>query len=221
MLKVNAKTNEIFIDDVIGADWFGEGITATNVAIALDQLNGSRANVRINSPGGSADEGIAIYNTLKRYSGGVSTFNDSLAASAASVIFLAGDERTMLSGSRLMIHKAMTIDAGNADQLRKTASVLESYDKSIVEIYAQYTSKTVDEIMSLLSDETWYNTQEAVDSGFATMIDSNHKADKPKTANWFKNAPKALFETSKQSAIFSYDYDKAVAARKILKAKIG
>ena len=221
MLKVNAQTKEIFIDDVIGADWFGEGITATNVANALDQLNGERANVRINSPGGSADEGIAIYNTLKRYQGGVSTFNDSLAASAASVIFLAGDVRTMLSGSRLMIHKAMTIDAGNADQLRKTASVLESYDKSLVEIYAQYTSKTAEEIMSLLSDETWYNTQEAVDSGFATVVDGSKKADKPKIANWFKNAPKALFETGKQSAIFSYDYDKAVAARKILKAKIG
>jgi ATP-dependent Clp protease, protease subunit len=219
MLTVNAKTGEIYIDDVIGQDWFGEGITAKSISNALDQLNGVRATVRIKSPGGSADEGIAIYNTLKRYPGGVDTVNDALAASAASIVFLAGQTRTMLSGSRIMIHKAMTIEAGNADVLRKTADTLEAYDRSLVEIYSQYTSKTSDEIMTLLSAETWYNTQEAVDIGFATIVDTQNKATKPPTANWFRNAPKAFYEEP-QNQSFRFDYDKAVAARKMLKCQI-
>ena len=90
-----------------------------SVSDALESLDGGRATVRINSPGGSADEGIAIYNTLKRYAGGVDTINEALAASAASVIFLAGETRTMSAGSRLMIHRALTIEIGNADRMRK------------------------------------------------------------------------------------------------------
>lgn len=68
MLKVNAKAGEIFIYDTIGQDWYGGGITASGIVDALDQLDGKRATVRINSPGGVADEGIAIYNALKRLS---------------------------------------------------------------------------------------------------------------------------------------------------------
>ena len=67
MLKVNNKSGEIYIYDVIGADWFGGGITAVNVIEALDSLKGKPATIRINSPGGIADEGIAIYNALKRW----------------------------------------------------------------------------------------------------------------------------------------------------------
>jgi hypothetical protein len=107
MLQVNNKTNELLIYDVIGEDWFGGGITAKNVIAALDEFGGKRVTVRINSPGGVADEGIAIYNALKRYEGRVDTVIDSIAASAASVIALAGEKRTTSEGGRWMIHRAM------------------------------------------------------------------------------------------------------------------
>ena len=217
MLKVNAKAGEIFIDDVIGADWFGEGITARSVGDALEQLGGKRASIRINSPGGVADEGIAIYNLLQRYSGGVDTYNDSLAASAASIIFLAGENRTMSKGARVMIHRALTIDIGNATKLRKTAETLETYDNSLVEIYSDY---LVDEpnILALMDAETWYSADEAITAGLATAKNAR-ESDKPKVASWFKNAPANLVTedlVSKKIASTYYGIDEQkMAARKM------
>lgn len=199
MLKVDAKSGEIFVYDTIGADWFGEGITAASVSNALDQLGGKRASVRINSPGGVADEGIAIYNALKRYKGGVDTYNDALAASAASIIFLAGENRTAAAGSRVMIHRALTIEIGNATKLRKTADVLETYDKSLVEIYQSYLSVDEAAILSLLDAETWYTAQEAVDAGLATATDKPTQA-RAQMAAWFKHPPVDLVEQVAASA---------------------
>lgn len=196
MLKVNAKAGEIFIYDTIGQDWFGGGITAQSVIDALEELGGKRATVRINSPGGVADEGIAIYNALKRYEGGVDTVVDSIAASAASVIALAGESRITSSGARWMIHRAMTIGIGNANEMRKTADVLDTYDKSLVEIYSAYLNKSEDEILDLLSAETWYRADEAVAAGLSTGTGSASDAE-PMVASWFKNAPAALLNKPK------------------------
>lgn len=191
MLRVNARTSEIFIYDIIGADWFGEGITGNSVSDALNELDGKRAIVRINSPGGAADEGIAIYNILKRYEGGVDTYNDSLAASAASIVFLAGENRYASEGSRVMIHKALTVTMGNSSMHKKTAEVLDSYDASLVEIYHQYMDKSPEEILSLMDKETWYNTQSSLDAGFATATAGKTK-QKPEMAAWFRHPPQDL-----------------------------
>lgn len=199
MLKVNSKSGELFIYDTIGEDWFGEGITAKSVGDALDMLGGKRATVRINSPGGVADEGIAIYNALKRYPGGVDTHNDALAASAASIIFLAGENRTASTGSRVMIHRALSIEIGNATKMRKTADVLESYDRSLVEIYETHMSIGSDEIMSLLEAETWYSAQEAVDAKLATATDKP-TSEKAQMAAWFKNPPVDMIQCVSNSS---------------------
>jgi ATP-dependent Clp protease, protease subunit len=191
MLRVNARTSEIFIYDIIGADWFGEGITGQSVSEALEQLDGKRAVVRINSPGGAADEGIAIYNILKRYEGGVDTYNDSLAASAASIIFLAGENRYASEGSRVMIHKALTLTMGNDSAHLKTANTLQSYDASLIEIYQKYIDKSPEEILSLMDEETWYNTQASLEVGLATESAVKTK-QKPEMAAWFKNPPQDL-----------------------------
>lgn len=192
MIIVNQAKSELFLDGVIGNDWFEEGITAAGVSSALEQLGGKRVTVRINSPGGVADEGIAIYNLLSRYAGKVDTVNEALAASAASVIFLAGEKRTMATGSRFMIHRAMTIGVGNAEQLRKTADTLEKYDGSLVEIYSQFMDAPGEEIMSLLSAETWYSADEAVSAGFATEKTERRSGSKAAMAAWFKNPPQEL-----------------------------
>lgn len=189
MLKVNAKTGEIYIYDVIGADWFGGGITAGNVISALDELKGKPAIVRINSPGGIADEGIAIYNALKRYEGGVTTIVDALAASAASVIALAGTTRETSQGGRWMIHRAMSLAIGNAEDMSKAAGVLTKYDESLVEIYSEYMDAS--NIMDLLTAETWYTADEAVSAGLSTGRGDSSEAE-PMVAAWFKNAPAAI-----------------------------
>jgi ATP-dependent Clp protease, protease subunit len=191
MLQVKAKTSEILIYDVIGQDWFGGGISAASVIAALDQMDGRRVTVRINSPGGVADEGIAIYHALKRYEGGVDTVVDSLAASAASVIALAGEQRLTSVGARWMIHRAMAMSVGNAEDMRKAASTLETYDQSLIEIYKQYMAMDDDEIMGLLSAETWYKADEAITVGLSTGKAGESDAE-PMVAAWFKNPPAAL-----------------------------
>jgi ATP-dependent Clp protease, protease subunit len=197
MLQVNNKTNELLIYDVIGEDWFGGGITAKNIIAALDEFGGKRVTVRINSPGGVADEGIAIYNALKRYEGRVDTVIDSIAASAASVIALAGEKRTTSEGGRWMIHRAMALAIGNANDMTKTAEVLEKYDEALVEIYSGYMQKEPAAIMDMITAETWFNADEAILNGLATDKAKKTVDAEPVSARWFKNAPAALFSKPK------------------------
>lgn len=193
MLKVNAKTGELYIYDTIGQDWLGGGITARSVMDALEQIGDeTRVTVRINSPGGVADEGIAIYNALKRHPGGVDTVVDSLAASAASVIALAGEHRLTAKGGRWMIHRALTFAVGNANDMRKAVEILETYDKSIVEIYKEHMDGSEDEILDLMTAETWYTSDTAIEAGLSTGKTEQQTEAEPMIASWFRNTPDAL-----------------------------
>jgi ATP-dependent protease ClpP protease subunit len=197
MILVNASTNELFLDGVVGADWTGEGITSQGVGEALGKIKG-RAVVRINSPGGSADEGIAIYNLLKRHRGGVDTHNEALAASAASIIFLAGDKRTMERGSKLMIHRAHTIAIGNSVDMTKMSEVLAMYDKEMASLYAEYMS--IDEdikeqaVLAMMDSETWFDADDAVRHGLATDLSPTVRKKTAAAAAWIKHPPQDLFE---------------------------
>lgn len=191
MLKVNASTGEIYIYDTIGKDWLGGGVDSKQVVDALTQLGGQRATIRINSPGGTADEGIAIYNAIKRYSGGADTVVDSLAASAASVIALAGENRLTAPGARWMIHRAMTVQVGNAEDMVKAAEILNTYDQSLVEIYKNYMPLNDQQIMDAMSAETWYSATDAMAAGLANGTTAPVEAA-PMNAAWFRNAPTDL-----------------------------
>jgi hypothetical protein len=194
MLTVNQSTGELFLYGAVGASWFEDSFTSMEVIEALASIGKKRAIVRINSPGGVADEGIAIYNALKRHKPGVDTHVDALAASAASVIALAGETRTTSTGGRWMIHRALTIDLGNATQLRKTADTLETYDRSLVEIYSEYMPAETN-VMALLDAETWYTGPEAVAAGLSTATGGATQA-KATLASWFKNPPASLVQTA-------------------------
>ena len=200
MLRVDTQTGEIFVYDVIGANWYGDGITALNMSDALKAIGDKKAILRINSPGGSADEGIAIYNLLKRHSAGVETHNDALAASAASVIFLSGEKRYAAKGSRVMIHNASSAMWGSAKSLRKEADILDTYDKSQAEIYSGYLGKTNEETLALLDAETWYTSEEAVTAGLASSLTETVQV-KPNVAAWFRNPPKSLADDVKREPL--------------------
>lgn len=193
---VNQDTGEIFIYGPIGESFLEDGITDELMVEALATLGGKRAKVRINSPGGSADQGIAIYRLLRRYEGGVDTYIDSIAASAASVIALAGEKRVSLAGSRWMIHRALTFEMGNASDLRKTADMLETYDRSLVEIYEQHLPQNSEEIMELLEAESWFTSSEAVTAGLATSATEEESDETPVVASWYKHAPEAVVNAS-------------------------
>jgi ATP-dependent Clp protease protease subunit len=193
VILCKTDTSELFLDGVVGSDWTGEGITASGVSSALSKIKG-RAVVRINSPGGSADEGVAIYNLLKRHPGGVDTHNEALAASAASVIFLAGEKRTMERGSKLMIHCAHSIAIGNTADMRKMSDVLAMYDSHMEEIYAEYMSLEKTVVASLMADETWFDATESVEIGLATHMSPTVRTKSAAAAAWFRHPPQDLFE---------------------------
>jgi ATP-dependent protease ClpP protease subunit len=120
MFSYNTSTKEIFLYDYIGPEWFGM-IDAGAVQEALNAIPG-RATVRINSGGGGVDEGIGIYEMLRRHPGGVDVVVDSSAYSIASVIMLAGESLTMARGAAAMLHSPwMMFASGNAKELRKIA----------------------------------------------------------------------------------------------------
>jgi ATP-dependent Clp protease protease subunit len=188
----------IYIYDVIGPEWAGMDSDADLVR-ALSEFKGKPVEVRINSPGGSADMGIAMYQALKRHDGEVTTVVDSLAASAASVAFLGGSKRYMATGSRLMIHEASTIAWGDASGLRKIADVLDQYNDDIVDIYAEVSGQAADELRAMMADETWMSRKDAIEKGFAMDMtaEPDPKAEaKIVPQSWYKKTPQALLRPS-------------------------
>ncbi|THD41003.1 Clp protease ClpP, partial [Enterobacteriaceae bacterium ML5] len=117
----NSNDNTISIFDVIGSDYWGEGVTANRIAGALRSMNGEDVTVSINSPGGDMFEGLAIYNQLREYSGKVTVKVLGIAASAASIIAMAGDEVQIGRGAFLMIHNCWVVAVGNRLDLARAA----------------------------------------------------------------------------------------------------
>lgn len=220
MFSFDASQGVMTLNGVIGEDWYGGGITSSMVQEASDQMRDKRLTVRINSPGGVADEGIAIYNILRRHPGGVDTVVESLAASAASIIALAGTKRTTLRGGRWMIHKALTIAVGNSDDMSRVARMLHTYDKSIVEIYAlAIKDSSHEDILQLMANESWYTGSESVEVGLSTHYDEDTETDQePMNAAWFSKAPKEL--QSKPKAILKPKPAAMELQRLMLKLKL-
>ena len=158
--------------------WTGEPIPGNFIAVDeflrdLEQLNGKdHVTVHINSVGGDMYGGIAIYNRLKGLAAKVTTINDGLAASAGSIIFMAGDDRKVNSGSNLMIHGALGFLYGyyQVPDLKSAIKQLEAHNRAGVNVYAERTGLPADEIKALVDKETWMTGQDAVDRGFATEV---------------------------------------------------
>lgn len=142
--------------------------------------------VHINSPGGDAFDGIAIYNALASRPG-VTTVVDGLAASAASVIAMAGQKRIVSPGAMLMIHDALALCIGNAADMRETAGLLDKVSDNIAGVYAAHTETSADDWRAVMTNEGWYTAQEAVDAGLAHEL-----AARPAAAA----APEAAFDRS-------------------------
>ncbi|HEX3739436.1 MAG TPA: head maturation protease, ClpP-related [Terriglobales bacterium] len=193
--KASGKTLQLNIFDAIGEDFFGEGITASSVKNALGdgQEDYSDIELNLNSPGGDLFEGVAIYNLLKSAGKPVNVNVLGLAASAASLIAMAGTSITMQLGTQMMIHEGLALAVGHADDMRKMADTLESVTASAADIYVARTGLSKDTILSMLKDETWMNPEQAKANGFATAI-SEKKSDIKSSFNLsvFKNTPAEL-----------------------------
>nr|DAK61510.1 MAG TPA: Putative ATP dependent Clp protease [Caudoviricetes sp.] len=216
------KKSEIHIYGVIGDPEWGM-IGAMDVIDALKKMEGKRVTARINTPGGSVDEGIPMFNAMMRHDGGVDTVVDGLAASMGSYLMLAGVNRRIARNSMVMIHNPMTIAWGNSGELRKTADVLDQYRERMLPDYSEKTGKTIDELKTLLDAETWYVGQAIIDNGFAQSMD-DRDADEPQTKGLKMIAaksiaaglaPRALFEKRAKAIQQSIDPRPRLTAAKV------
>jgi ATP-dependent protease ClpP protease subunit len=167
----------VYIYDVIGCMcWWGDDcqcMTARNFIEDLQGLRADEVHIHINSPGGEVDEGNAIYNTIRKLSATVRVFIDGIAASAASLIAMAGDEVTIAESAQVMIHDASTIAIGDAAEMHKTAELLDRYSDTIAAIYAKKAGGTVEEWRERMRAETWFTGAEAVEVGLADRTDED------------------------------------------------
>lgn len=163
------NANTISIYDVIGYDyWSGEGTTAKRIAAALRSIGKNDVTVNVNSPGGDMFEGLAIYNLLAEHPGKVKVRVMGIAASAASVIAMAGDEIEMGLGSFLMIHNSWGVVVGNQNDMRDAAETFAQFDGAMADIYAHRTGQAKKDVEKWMDAETFLGANDAVEKGFAT-----------------------------------------------------
>jgi len=195
-LETKGKEANIYIyGDIVSWEWFESDVSSYTLAKEIENLpkDIEVINVFINSYGGEVAEGLAIYNALRRHKAKVKTYCDGFACSAASVVFMAGDERIMSSASLLMIHNTWMYVTGNADELRKQADDLEKINQAAIEAYLAHISITGEALKKLLDDETWLLPAEALEMGFATTIVGETGSNKAAAS-----ARKALFNLAKK-----------------------
>jgi ATP-dependent Clp endopeptidase proteolytic subunit ClpP len=187
--RAQMKGAEIVIYDEIGAF----GIPAKTFLDELKALGPiAELTVRINSPGGSVFDGIAIYNALKRHDAAITVWIDGIAASIASVIAMAGDEVVMPENAMLVLHDPSGLVAGTAADMRAMAEALDRMKAGMVAAYRDKSGRDDAEIEALMRDETWLSAQEAVELGLADRVEQPVRMAAHFDLSRFRNAPPQL-----------------------------
>lgn len=201
--------NVITIYDQIGEDWYGEGVTAKRIGAALRSIGDQDVVVNINSPGGDFFEGLGIYNLLRQHQHKVTVNIIGLAASAASIIAMAGDDILMSEGSFLMIHNAWSVVAGNRHDLQMASETLAPFDASMAEVYAARAGISKDDAATMMDRETWITAGQAIEDGFATglmdakQIDGSEESGKKRAMSLIESAmAKAGHSRSERRQVF-------------------
>jgi len=165
--RAASSTADVYVFDRIGG-WFG--VSADDFVRDVAGLDVDHINLHLNSPGGDAAEGTAIANVLRQHRADVTVWVDGLAASAASVVAMAGDEVVMGIGAQLMIHDAWALSIGDAGDMRKAAAMLDSTSNALASTYAAKAGGTAADWRAVMQAETWYTAEEAVTAGLADRV---------------------------------------------------
>lgn len=165
-----ADAASISIYDRIGESFDGEGVTAKRIAAVLRNIGARDVTVNVNSPGGDFFQGVAIYNLLREHKAKVTVKVMGIAASAASVIAMAGDEILMGDGAFLMIHNAWAMAIGNRHDMAAAAEQLAPFDAAMAQVYAVRSGQTVAAVAAMMDKETWIGAAQAVKEGFASGL---------------------------------------------------
>ena len=165
-----AEERILFMNGVIAEDsWFDDDVTP---ALFKDELNAGTGDITlwINSPGGDCVAAAQIFNMLSEYPGKVTVKIDGLAASAASVIAMAGTEVWMSPVSMMMIHNPATVAWGDHSEMKKAMELLDAVKESIINAYVRKTGQSRAKLSHLMDAETWMDANKAVELGFADDI---------------------------------------------------
>jgi ATP-dependent protease ClpP protease subunit len=194
--RIEAKDEQatVHIYDEIGL-W---GTAADDFARDVRALDVTSLDLRINSPGGSVFDGIAIHNTLVNHPAKVHVTVDGVAASIASVIAMAGDTVTMGRGTSMMIHNPSGVVLGQAEDMREMADLLDQLGGDIAGFYSARAGGSVDQWLTSMAETTWYSAHKAVEAGLA---DSVLGADPPPENRDQAPAPVASAQTNRSEAL--------------------
>jgi len=218
---LSEDNTEVMIYDVIGWPFNDAG----EIIRALAGINTKTVTVRINSPGGDVFDAMAIFNALQSHKSKVITRVESLAASAASFIALAGKEVQAYQNAMFMIHEPWVLAAGSQHDLREIADILEKISGNMVDIYAQNSNVGKKEIREMLKAETWFTAKEAKERGFVDTIIDGKAAKAQFDLSMYANAPDGFdfvagrepterdAEKALRDAGFSRNKAKAILAR--------
>lgn len=169
-IEDNESERILRIDGVIAEEsWINDEITPKQFKSELMSGSGD-ITLWINSPGGDVFAASQIYNMLMDYKENVTVKIDGLAASAASVIAMAGTRVLMSPVSQIMVHNPMTVAIGNAEEMSKAIKMLSEIKESIINAYELKTNLPRDEISKMMDSECWMNAKKAVELGFADEI---------------------------------------------------
>ena len=200
-------TGEVEIFDVIGE----YGSTPDQLLQALKAIGPNAITLKINSPGGDYFAGVAMYNLLRAHPAPVTVQVVGVAASAASVIAMAGTKIEMAKNAELMIHKAWAMAIGNADEMAAIKAVLDRIDRALADTYAARTGQPIDKISAMMSAETWMNADEAISMRFADGLLERDALPKPKGKGTGPQSRQQLIDDLKQIGL-SKSAAKAIAA---------
>lgn len=162
------KYRDVFILDEVG----GYGVYARNFVRELMDIEADVINLHIDSAGGSITDGVAIYNALRAHSAEVHTYVDGIAASIASIIYLAGDERYIPENAGIFTHLPMLaeMEMPNRNDLQEAQDHLAKFEQVLAGIYMKHTGADEETVRMWMENDTWFFGQEAVDAGFATQV---------------------------------------------------
>jgi len=194
--KIQAKGNksaEINIYGDIGESWFDDSVTAKQFVQDIAALDVENLTIRINSYGGSVSDGLAIYNAIKRHKAQTTIAIDGVAVSIASLIAMAGDSVEMADNALMMIHAPWGGTVGNSKDMRDMADTLDKFAAAMSSSYAEQTGKTVEAVMSWLTDgvDHWFTAAEAAAEGLVNKITAAVPVSAHFDLNRYKSVPAA------------------------------
>lgn len=184
-INEDKKEADVYIyGDITSWEWDESDISSFTLSKELQSLpeDIQVINVYINSYGGEVAEGLAIRSALKRHKAKVRTYCDGFAASIASVIFSAGDERIMSNASLLFIHNAWSYASGDANAMNKAAEDLAKITQASIEAYKEVVNLSEEKLKELMDAETWLSPAECIEMGFATQIVSDSNSNPAQSA---------------------------------------